>query len=157
MASSSSPRKFRDDPQPTPRRTAAERQRSSQMDALAGLRRLRRDRALEETAVARLDLANAVHHHEATGLRLENANHHLGHTHALVDTMVRAGAAELRQIYRGTDAVRYARFDVERHERQLDRCEVNVDRAGLALRQREEAARASALAYERISECKKWL
>jgi hypothetical protein len=157
MPSSANARKFTDEPERMVRKTAVERQRASQMEALAGLRRLRRDRALEDTAGARLGLDKAEQYREATGQRLQDANRHLGHTHALVDAMVRTGGADLRQIHRGTDATRYARFDVERHERQLDRCHAIVDRAGLELQQREEAARASALAYERIFECKKWL
>jgi hypothetical protein len=153
MPSSHSTRVFRDDRE-APSRTAAERQRSSQLQLLANLRLLRRDRALEEVAGAKLELSKAQRAMAEVGERLEASKSCLNQTNTLIDALVQTGAAELREIHRGNDAVNRARFEVDRHERQHDRSYVAVYRADMALGQCEQAARASALAYERISECK---
>lgn len=156
MPSSRSAPVFRDDRE-APSRTAAERQQAAQLQSLASLRLLRRDRALEEMAVARLELSRAQQAMAEIGQRLEASTTCLKHTQTLIDALVKTGAAELREIYRGNDAVNRARFEMDRHERQHDRSYVAVYRADIAVGECEQAARASALAYERISECKKSL
>jgi hypothetical protein len=156
MASSRSPRVFRDDRE-APSRTAAERHQAAQLRALADLRLLRRDRALEEVAVARLELSKARQAMDEVGRRLEASNTCLERTETLIDALVQTGAAELRQIHRGNDAVNRARFEKERHERLHDRSYAAVYRADRAMDQCEQVARVSALAYERIAECRKSL
>ena len=156
MTSSLKARPYREDRE-VALRTSEARHRLSQVQSLANLRLLRRDRAFEEVTQARLQWTEAQEKLAEVLLAAQGAIVHLQGMQKQIDVVVHAGATELREIHRMNDAVNRARFEVERLQRLHDRSYVVVYRTAYALEQQQAAAHACALAYERIVECRKSL